>query len=145
MMNNCNFIGRLAGEVDMRYTPNGKAVANLSLAVQRAVPNQNGDREVDYFRHVAWGKPAETMANQLSKGDMIAVTSRAQTRSYDDENGKKQYITEFVIEGFPTFLKVKKWENGNNNGSTQNQNSNNNNPFEGQAEPIDIDDNDLPF
>ena len=174
MLNNCTFVGRLSSDVDIKYTPNGKAVANFSLALTRAIPNQQGEREADFIRCVAWGKSAENMANQLSKGDMIGIQARVQTRNYENNQGQKVYITEFVIEGFPQFLKVKKWENRNNGNNGQaNQNSNQNqgqnqfqnsnqgqyqqnqyqnqgqgqnDPFgSGQATPIDISDDDLPF
>lgn len=146
MLNQCTFIGRLSKDVEIRYTQNGKAVANFSLAVQREMADQNGKRHTDFFNFVVWGKPAENMANQLSKGDMIAVQSKAQPRSYE-KDGKTNYVTEFIVDGFPKFLRVKKWENGgnsaNNNGSTRD-------PFSGSGTndypPIpDISDDDLPF
>lgn len=142
MLNECTFVGRLSKEVDIRITPNGKSVANFTLAVQREMPDQNGDRQTDFFNFVVWGKPAENMANQLSKGDMIAVQSKAQTRSYE-KDGKTVYVTEFVVDGFPKFLRVKKWENKGtsaNNGSSRD-------PFSGNGSDIypPISDDEPPF
>lgn len=156
MLNVCSFVGRLGNEVDMRYTPNGKAVANFNLALTRPIPDQNGNRNADFIRCQAWGKTAENMATQLSKGDMIAIQSRVQTRSYQNQQGQTVYVTEFVVEGFPQFLKVKKWENGNGNnnngkrngnqqGQNQNQFQNQQDPFANAGQPIDISDDDLPF
>lgn len=159
MINKCVFVGRLGTDVDMKYTPNGKAVANFSLALTRAIPDQNGDRQADFIRCVVWGRSAENMANQLSKGDMIGIEARVQTRSYEDNQGKTVYVTEFVVEGFPQFLKVKKWESENNNngnsgqrqgiqnqGQYPNQYQNQNqDPFNSNGGPIDINDDDLPF
>ena len=157
MLNKCVFVGRLGSDVELRYTPNGKAVANFNLALTRAVPNQNGDREADFIRCIVWNKPAENMANQLSKGDTIAIEARVQTRSFDGQDGKRVFVTEFVVEGFPQFLKVKKWENGNNNsnnGNYQNQGqpyqnqgqpTQNQDPFTNAGQPIDINDDELPF
>jgi len=143
MLNNCSFVGRLSKDVDMRYTQNGKAVTNFTLALNRPVPDQNGVRHADFIRCQAWGKTAETMANNLSKGDMIAIEARVQTRSYEDQNGNNRFMTEFVVEGFPQFLKVKKWENNQGNSQTS-QNKQQQEPFHA-GEPIDIGEDDLPF
>ena len=152
-LNLCVFIGRLSKEVELRFTPNGKAVANFTLAVQRDVPNSNNEREADFLNFVVWGKPAENMANQLSKGDLIRATSRAQTRSYEDPKniGQRVYVTEFVVDGFPEFLKVKKWENGQGD-SSRGQSSNSqphstvpsSDPFANNTYP-EVSDDDLPF
>lgn len=160
MLNVCTFVGRLVKDVELRYTPNGKAVANFNLAITRAYPDQNGERQADFILCQAWGKVAENMANQLSKGDTIGIQSRVQTRSYKNQQGQRVYVTEFIVEGVPTFIKVKKWENGNsnNNGNVNNGNnrsyntgqsrqtnqSTNYNDFFGGS-PIDINDTDLPF
>lgn len=158
MLNQCTFIGRLGKEVELRLTPGGKAVANFSLAVQRDIPNANNERETDFFNYVIWGKPAENMANQLSKGDLIRVTTRAQVRSYENpqNNGQRVYVTEFVVEGFPEFLKVKKWENGGQGGSSQGQSpstyqnnppssAQNYDPFANGNGYPEVSDDDLPF
>lgn len=154
MLNNCTFVGRLSSDVDLKYTPNGNAVAQFSLALTKAVPDQNGERKADFIRCIAWGKVAENMANQLSKGDTIGFQSRVQTRSYENQTGQKVYVTEFVVEGFPTFIKVKKWESGKNNKNAQSQNAKGNNVYSMNratsdpffhGEPIDISSDDLPF
>lgn len=157
MLNQCTFIGRLSKEVELRFTPAGKAVANFSLAVQRDIPNANNEKEADFLNFVAWGKPGENMANQLSKGDLIRVTTRAQTRSYEDPKniGQRVYVTEFVLDGFPEFLRVKKWENGGQGGTSQNQvpytNQNSqssapsHDPFSNNGGYPEVSDEDLPF
>lgn len=152
MLNQCTFIGRLSKEVEIRYTTGGKSVANFTLAIQREVATANSERVSDFLNFVVWGKPAENMANNLSKGDLIALTSRVQTRNYE-KDGQRVYITEFVVEGFPKFLKVKKWENGNGGSSGQTNNSNqNSNPYGNQdQDPFsnpgyqETSDDDLPF
>lgn len=145
MLNQCTLAGRLAKDIEIRYTPNGKAVSNFTLAVPREYQNAQGEKETDFFNFVAWGKPAENMANHLSKGDMILVQSRAQTRSYD-KDGQKVYVTEFVVETFPKYIKVKKWENGGQSSGTGSQQSNqpSHDPFAGSG-PIEVNDDDLPF
>lgn len=139
MLNQCTFIGRLTKEVEVQ-SPNGKSFANFSLAIQRDLPDQNGDRQTDFLDFKVLGKAAENMAKQLSKGDLIAVTSRAQKRSYK-KDGKNVYVTEFIVEGYPKFIRVKKWESGSS-GDESNGASNSENPFTNYQ---DIPDEDLPF
>lgn len=149
MLNKCTFVGRLAGDPDLRYTPNGKAVANFQLALTDPIPDSNGNRNATFIRCVVWNKVAESMADNLSKGDMVAFESRVQVRSFEREGSqKREYITEFVVEGFPQFLKVKKWENGagsTNSNQNQRKNQQGTDPFENHGQPIDINDDDLPF
>ncbi|MEL3959577.1 single-stranded DNA-binding protein [Caldifermentibacillus hisashii] len=152
MLNNCVFVGRLSSEVELKYTPNGHPVAVFNLALTRAIPDKNGEKKADFIRCVAWGKVAENMANQLSKGDTIGIQTRVQTRNYENQQGQKVYVTEFIVEGFPTFIKVKKWESGNGNSAQKQKKSEAQNfptadPFfgYGQGQPIDINDDDLPF
>lgn len=155
--NTVNLIGRLTKDAELRFTPNGVAVATVSLAVQRDFKNQQGDVECDFPNIVVWKKPAENLANICRKGDLIGVQGRLQTRSYDGNDGKRVYVTEVVCNSVD-FLKVKAWENGNsgngngnsdrNNGSQSRGNNQNNSqyndPFAGGGS-IDISDDDLPF
>ena len=96
-MNNVSLIGRLTKDPELRYTANGVANTNFTLAVDRAFTNQQGEREADFINCVAWGKLAETIAHNLSKGRRIGVCGRIQTRTYDDKNGVKRYVTEVVV------------------------------------------------
>lgn len=130
MFNKCIFTGRLTKEVELRYTPGGQAVVNFSLAIPRSYTNQQNERETDFLDCVIWGKAAENMANTLSKGDIIGVEARAQKRSYDGNDGKKVYVTEFVVEGFPTYFKVKKWENGGQPTQQLNNSQQQQNPYQ---------------
>ncbi len=101
-------IGRLAQDPELRYTPaEGVAVTTFSIAVERTFTNQKGEREVDFIRIVAWRKLAETCANYLSKGRMVAVEGRLQQRSYEDRDGIKRTIAEVVASGV-TFLDGRK-------------------------------------
>ena len=114
------FSGRLTKALEIKFTPNGKAVCNFSLAIPRAISNQNNEKETDFLDFVVWGKAAENMASILSKGDVIGVEARAQKRSYEGNDKKKVYVTEFIVEGFPTYFRVKKWENGGQPTQTMN-------------------------
>ena len=96
-MNNVSLIGRLTKDPELRHTQSGSPTTNFTLAVDRAFTNQQGEREADFINCVAWGKLAETIAHNLSKGRRIGVCGRIQTRTYDDKNGVKRYVTEVVV------------------------------------------------
>ncbi len=68
MMNRVVLVGRLTRDPDLRYTPNGVAVANFTLAVNRTFTNQQGEREADFINCVVWRRPAENVAKLLEKG-----------------------------------------------------------------------------
>ena len=97
-MNKVILIGRLTKDVDLKYTQEGKAVANFTLAVNRPFKNQQGEREADFIRIVVWGKQAENCANYIGKGRLVAVEGRLQIRSYEGQDGQRKYITEVVAE-----------------------------------------------
>lgn len=140
-MNRSVIVGRLTKDVDLRYTQNGKAVGNFTLAVNRPFKNkQTNDFDADFINCVAWGKQAENLAQYMKKGSQVGVDGRIQTRTYDDKDGKTVYVTEVVADNIQ-FLESKKSNNQNNEPQQQQEN----NPFESDAEPIDIDDSDLPF
>jgi single-strand DNA-binding protein len=96
-MNKAILIGRLCGDVDLRHTNSGTAVASYRLAVDRGM-KQEGQPEADFLNCVAFGKNGEFAGKYLRKGVKIAIVGRIQTRSYDDKDGKKVYVTEIVVE-----------------------------------------------
>jgi single-strand DNA-binding protein len=95
-MNHVILIGRLTRDPELRYTPNGVAVANFTLAVDRTFTNQAGEREADFIPIVVWQKLAETCANHLHKGRLVAVDGRLQIRSYETQDGQKRRVAEVV-------------------------------------------------
>lgn len=95
-MNHVILIGRLTRDPELRYTPNGVAVANFTLAVNRAFTNQAGEREADFIPIIVWQKLAETCANHLHKGRLVAVDGRLQIRSYETQDGQKRRVAEVV-------------------------------------------------
>lgn len=142
MINNVTIVGRLTKDVDLRFTSNGKAVANGTLAVNRPFKNANGETEADFINIVIWGKQAENTANYTSKGSLIGVTGRIQTRNYENNEGKRVYVTEVVAESVQ-FLDTKKKENPQQN-TQQRYTADPGDPFQG-GQPVDINDSDLPF
>ena len=130
MLNRVVLVGRLTKDPDLRYTPSGIAVANFTIAVNRPFKN-NGEQEADFINGVVWRKPAENLANYMSKGSLIGVDGRLQSRSFDNQEGKRVFVTEVVADSIQ-FLETK---NKGKQKTQQNQT---------EAEPIDIND-DLPF
>lgn len=98
MLNRVVIIGRLAREPELRYTPSGTAVTRLVVAVDRPFVNRQGERETDFIDVVVWQKQAETCANYLGKGRLVAVEGRLQIRSYDDSQGIRRRVAEVVGE-----------------------------------------------
>ncbi|OAT80868.1 single-stranded DNA-binding protein [Desulfotomaculum copahuensis] len=87
MVNKVILIGRLTQDPELRYTPNGVAVARFTLAVDRPFANQQGEREADFIDIEVWRKLAETCAHYLGKGRLVFVEGYLQIRSYDDKQG----------------------------------------------------------
>lgn len=137
-------VGRLVREPELRYTANGTAVTNFTLAVNRTFSNQNGEREADFINCQAWRKQAESIANYLRKGSLAGVEGRIQTRSYEDNDGKRIYVTEVVCDSVQFLESRSDRENNQSSGQGSNQSNFDNDPF-GNSEPIDISDDDLPF
>ena len=156
MINNVTLVGRLTKDPDLKYTGSGTAVATFTLAVNRNFTNQSGEREADFINCVIWRKPAETLANYAKKGVLIGVTGRIQTRSYDNQQGQKVYVTEVIADNFQ-LLESKKADSSQNtqgsgvsNSQTNNYTRNQQNTNSATADPfgnssIDISDDDLPF
>jgi single-strand DNA-binding protein len=91
-------IGNLGRDPEMRYTPNGKPVTSFSVAVSRTFTKPEGERTevTDWFNVVAWGRLAEICSQYLTKGSMVYVEGRLETRSWEGENGQKHFRTEVV-------------------------------------------------
>lgn len=98
-MNRVVLIGRLTKDPELKFTPGtGTAVATFTLAVDRKFSGKEGQREADFIPIVVWGKSAENTANYVSKGKLIGICGRIQTRSYDAKDGSKRYVTEVVAD-----------------------------------------------
>ena len=97
MLNRVVLIGRLTRDPELRYTPNGVATTRLGLAVNRNFTNAQGEREADFIDVVAWRKQAETVAQYLKKGRLVAIDGRLQTRSYE-KDGVRHKVYEVVAD-----------------------------------------------
>jgi single-strand DNA-binding protein len=97
-MNKAILMGRLTKDSELRYTSNNNtAVCSFTLAVNRRFAKE-GEQKADFISCVSWQKTAEFISKHFAKGDMIAVVGRIQTRTWDDNDGKKHYVTEVVVE-----------------------------------------------
>ena len=154
MINNVVLVGRMTRDAELKYTGNNIAVATFSLAVNRNFKDANGERETDFINCVIWRQQAENLANWAKKGALIGITGRIQTRSYENQQGQRIYVTEVVAESFQMLESRAVREGGNaNQGNTfgqqapqpQNQGfAQGGSPF-GNANPMDITSDDLPF
>jgi len=98
-MNKVILIGRLTKDVELRYTQtNNTAVASFSIAVNRKFVKTGEERQADFFNIIAWNKLAENISKYLFKGNQVAISGRLETRSWDDPNGQKHYVTEVIAE-----------------------------------------------
>jgi single-strand DNA-binding protein len=99
-MNEVVVEGRLGRDPEMRYTPQGNAVTQVSVATERSKKDETGawvkDGETEWFNVKAWGKLAESVAESLHKGDVVHVHGHTETRSWEGKDGTKQYRTEVI-------------------------------------------------
>lgn len=165
MLNRVILIGRLTKDPKLRYTPSGVAVTQFTLAVDRPFTGQGGEREADFIPVVTWRQLAETCANYLRKGRLTAVEGRIQVRNYENNEGKRVYVTEVIADNV-RFLESNREtsggggtreessfsggssgsnSSGGNRGNNNYSRNNNQDPFSDEGKPIDISDDDLPF
>lgn len=160
MLNRVVLVGRLTKDPEYRVTPSGISVATFTLAVNRTFTNANGERQADFINCVVFRKQAENVNTYLRKGSLAGVDGRLQSRSYDNQEGRRIFVTEVVTESVQ-FLEPKGTRNDGsqyeeypqaqspNNYQEQHDRSQQStpptNPFANSDGPIDISDDDLPF
>ena len=137
-MNKVILIGRLTRDIELRYTQKGTARATFTLAVDRRFKNQDGEKETDFINCVIWDKQAENAAKYVGKGSQVGVVGRIQTRSYEAKDGHKVYVTEVVVEEIE-FMGGGKTERGSQRSEYDQS------PVEDDFQPLEDDDDDLPF
>ena len=98
MLNRVILMGRITHDLEIKQTPNGVSVIPFTLAVERQFKGANGERETDFINCVAWRQQAEFIGKYFSKGRMIAIEGNLRTRTYDDKNGAKHYVTEVYVD-----------------------------------------------
>ncbi|OCX40590.1 single-stranded DNA-binding protein [Staphylococcus haemolyticus] len=140
MINRVILVGRLTKDPEYRQTPSGVSVATFTLAVNRSFTNSQGEREADFINVVVFRKQAENVNKYLSKGSLAGVDGRIQSRNYENNEGRRVFVTEVVADSVQ-FLEPK----NNNQSQQQGQASAGNNPFGNDNGINDIDDSTLPF
>lgn len=146
MINNTVLVGRLTKDVELRYTPSNVAVATFTLAVNRTFKNENGEREADFINCVMWRQQAENLANWAKKGALIGIIGRIQTRSYDNQQGQRVYVTEVVAEQFQLLeSRNSQGQQGNQGQRAQAQQETPDFSRNENTNPLDISDDMLPF
>lgn len=161
MINRVVLVGRLTRDPDLRYTPQGTAVCNFTIATNRPFKNAQGEQEADFINCVVWRAPAENLANYMKKGSQIGVDGRLQSRAYEGDDNKMVFVTEVVADSVQ-FLETKRSQsNGggqsssggtNTSGGQQSNQSAGDSPYnhmpndnQDKGGPLDISDDDLPF
>jgi single-strand DNA-binding protein len=142
-MNKVILMGRLTRDPELRYTNTSNIpVASFTLAVDRRFVKQGEERKADFINITAWAKTAEFVNNYFSKGLKVAVVGRIQTRSWDDETGKRQYATDVVAE--ETYFAESKRSNQRYSQQGNDNNSDNDNGDDGFT-TVGEEDDELPF
>lgn len=98
MLNRVILMGRITHDLELRQTPSGVCTLSFSVAVERNYTDQNGERQTDFITCVAWRQQAEFIGKYFSKGRMIALEGSLRSRTYDDKNGSKHYVTEVYVD-----------------------------------------------
>lgn len=136
MINNVTLIGRLTRDAELRYTPNNIATAQFNIACNRNFKNANDEYDADFINCVMWREQAERFCNWTRKGMLVGIVGRIQTRSYENQQGQRVYVTEVVAENFQVLEK---------RDNTANQNSMTEQMLPSFASQMDITDDKLPF
>lgn len=150
-MNNVSLLGRVVRDIELKYTGNGTAVANFTIAVDKRFKNANGEYDADFIDIVVWRQTAEFVSKYFKKGSPIAVEGSIQTRNYENNEGRKVYVTEVVADnvGFVprdnSQQQSQQQDQQQNNNPFANVDFSNDDPFESNEDATSIADDDLPF
>lgn len=166
-MNRVILIGRITKEIELKRTPSDLPYTQFTIAVNRNYQNKQGERQSDFISCVAWRTTAELLAKYVKKGNQIGIEGQIQTRTYDDSNGARHYVTEVLCENIQ-FLEPRKQDDFGQTGyqnpfgdvptqpryqQSYNQYNRNDakpqqkqeNPFDDISTQFDISSDDLPF
>jgi len=155
-MNKVVLVGRITKDPELKYTTNNIPVAQFTIAVNRTYQNKSGERQADFINCVVWRGQAENFAKYMRKGSLIGVDGQIQTRSYDDANGVRRYVTEVICDSihflepksalrsdsYSEHLDMNQYESQKQTEKTPEQHKN---PFEDMTSDFDISNDDLPF
>ena len=97
-MNKCELVGRLTKDPELKLTSNQTAYCNFTIAVDRRFKDSNGQRQADFINCVAWKQTAQFIQKYFHKGGRIGIVGSIQTRSYEDQQGAKHFVTEVIVD-----------------------------------------------
>lgn len=148
MLNRVVLVGRLTKDPEFRTTQSGVDVATFTLAVNHNFKNKNGEQQADFINCVVFRKQAENVNNYLNKGSLAGVDGRLQSRSYENKEGQRVFVTEVVCDSVQ-FLEPKNAQASNNNQRNNEVHQRekalqSDNPFN-NSNNFDMDTDDLPF
>jgi single-strand DNA-binding protein len=141
-LNRATIIGNLTRDPELRYTPNGQAVASFAVATNRSWVDTNGEKKdaVEYHEVVTWGKLAEICSQILAKGRKAYIEGRLQTRTWEGQDSVKRQKTEIVAENVLVLDKPKEWSPSPAGGPASNMGmGSSSSPMEDMAPPIGSD------
>lgn len=130
MLNKVILMGRITRDLELKTTPSGVSVLTFSIAVDRSFVRQGEERQADFITCVAWRQQAEFINRYFGKGRMIAVVGNLRTRTYDDKNGTKHYVTEVYVDE-ASFTGEPKQQGGYQGGYQQQLSYQQNNSYQG--------------
>lgn len=133
-------MGRLTRDPELRTTPSGTSTCSFTIAVDRRYKSADGQTQADFIQVVAWRQTADFVSKYFSKGSRILVTGSIQTRTWDDKDGNKRYVTEVVAEDVE-FCESKRTDGGSSYGGASQQSSASDSGYFA----IDDDDSGVPF
>lgn len=145
MINRIVLVGRITKDPELRKTQSGLSTVSFTVACNRRV-SKDQEQQADFINCVAWRQTADYMANYVKKGALLGVEGRIQTRNYEDQSGKRVYVTEVVCDSVQTLVRSTD-SNAGNDYSTMQANT----YTAPVSEPMDnysgvvINDDDLPF
>lgn len=117
MLNKVILMGRITQELELKQTTNRTAVLSFNVSVDRSYTKQGEEKQTDFITCVAWRKTAEFINNYFGKGRMIALEGQLRSRTYDDKNGTKHYVTEVYVDNISFTGEPK--QGGNSSASSQ--------------------------
>ena len=135
MLNKVILMGRISQELELKSTPSGVAVISFNVAVEQSFAKQGEERKADFISCVAWRQQAEFISKYFSKGRMIAIEGSLRTRTYEDKNGSKHYVTEVYVDSVSFTGEPKQGGNTNSNSNSSNNSSNYSAPQNNYSEP----------
>ena len=150
-MNKVLLVGRITRDPDLRYTPSNIPTVSFTVAVDRGFKDQNGQRQADFINCVAWRSQAEFIGRYIKKGNMLSVEGRIQSRSYQNQQGVMQYVTEVICDAVENLTPRPANNDSYNQVNNYNDRGNYNQPsyqqpsYEVNINPGIVDDSDLPF